>query len=311
MKTTVIGPGAMGLLFAARLAAAGSDGVTVRLLDHRPGRAKALTQKGILFEGPEGPDQVYVEVSSDPAILAQTDLALVCTKAYDTAAVAATLAEHLPPEARALTLQNGAGNLEILVKHLGAGRVLAGITSEGATLLGPGHVRHAGRGQTHLGQAAGAPDGFTFQVADLLAAAGFSVEVFDRVQDLIWTKLAINAGINALTALLQVPNGALLDLPSAGALLEAAVAETVAVGQSLGVHFLHSDMLLATQEVARRTAANRSSMAQDVAARRRTEVDFINGAVWRMAQEKGLPAPANAHLTLLVKATEESFSLPD
>ncbi|MFH1034391.1 MAG: ketopantoate reductase family protein [Pseudomonadota bacterium] len=304
MNLTVIGPGAVGLLWAARLARAGAS---LTILDHRPERAALLTAEGIRLEDAQGETHLVLPVSADPAqALAGCRVALVCVKAYHTREVARTLAAHLPPSARALTLQNGAGNVEALVEALGAERVLGGITSEGATLLGPGRARHAGQGQTHLGPALGPPDALCAELASLFKQAGFACQVAQGVQNLIWTKLIINVGINALTALLGVPNGRLLELPAAKALMERAVGEALAVGQALGVNFLHQDMPGNVAEVARRTAQNISSMLQDARAGRRTEVEFINGHVVRAGQGVGLACPVNQTLTDLVLAQEQN-----
>lgn len=303
MRITIAGPGAVGLLWAARLALAGA---TVNILDHRPERAAWLNAEGLRLEDAQGDTHLILPASADPAqALTACDLALVCVKAYHTQEVAQALASHLPAGARALTLQNGAGNVEALVEALGPERVLGGITSEGATLLGPGRVRHAGQGQTHLGPALGEPDAFCQELAALFNRAGFACQVAQGVQNLIWTKLVINVGINALTAILGVLNGKLLELAGAGQVMATAVAEALAVGQALGISFLHEDMQAAVAEVARRTAANISSMLQDARARRRTEVEFINGFVARAGQERGLPCPVNQTLTSLVLALEQ------
>jgi 2-dehydropantoate 2-reductase len=294
----------MGLLLAARLKQAGAE---VGLLDYRADRAARIQQSQVVLEHPEGEDRHAIPAGADPQVLETVDLALVCTKAYHTQEVARTLRARLAPGARALTLQNGAENVETLVKALGPDRVLGGITSEGATLLGPGRARHAGRGLTHIGPALGPVDAFCQEVVDLLLAAGFEAEAVEGVQNLIWTKLVINVGINPLTAILEVPNGRLLELPPAGKVMAAAVAEAVAVGQALGVSFLHQDMLEAVREVASRTAANVSSMLQDVRAARRTEVAYINGAVVRQGEQVGLPTPVNQTLTHLVQAKEAGY----
>ncbi|MBU1349421.1 2-dehydropantoate 2-reductase, partial [Patescibacteria group bacterium] len=238
---------------------------------------------------------------------AETDLALVCVKAYQTEEVAKVLGQHLGPEGRALTLQNGVGNVEALVTALGPERVLGGITSEGATLVKEGHVRHAGKGQTHLGPAEGPLDSFTQEVAALLNNAGFATQAVEGCQNLIWTKLVINVGINALTAILNVPNGQLLELDHAALMMERVVAEAVSVGEKLGIGFIHEDMLEAVRDVARRTASNISSMLQDVRNKRRTEVQFINGAVLDKGVELGLACPFNAALANLVLALEENY----
>lgn len=305
MRVTVIGPGAVGLLWAGRLAQAGAQ---VALLDHRPERAQRLNEEGIVLEDDTGHVNHRLPAGALPQVLAETDLALVCVKAYQTGEVAKVLGEHLGPQGRALTLQNGVGNVEALVAALGPERVLGGITSEGATLLKEGHVRHAGKGQTHLGPAQGGLDAFTQEVAALLNKAGFAAQAVEGCQNLIWTKLVINVGINALTAILDVPNGRLLELEHAALMMDRAVEEAVMVGDKLGIGFIHDDMLEAVREVARRTAGNISSMLQDVRNKRRTEVQFINGAVLDKGAELGLACPFNAALSNLVLALEESYS---
>jgi 2-dehydropantoate 2-reductase len=293
----------VGLLWAARLISAGAE---VVLLDHRPEWAAFMGENGIFLEDPQGNLQLAAQATADQAqALAQCQLALVCVKAYQTAQVAAALREHLPATARALTLQNGAGNVEALVEALGPGRVLGGITSEGATLLGPGQVRHAGQGQTHLGPAEGEADEFCGQVAGVFNLAGFKTETASGVANLIWTKLIINVGINALTAILGVKNGQLLEREASQELMAAAVEEAVAVGAARGIRFLHDDMLERVRQVAQATAGNVSSMLQDVRAKRRTEVDYINGYVARQAQGLGLATPVNLTLTRLVRAMEQ------
>jgi 2-dehydropantoate 2-reductase len=304
MRVTVIGPGAVGLLWAGRLAQAGAQ---VALLDHRPERAQRLNGEGIILEDDSGQVNHRLPASALPQVLHQTDLALVCVKAYQTEEVAKVLGENLGPGGRALTLQNGVGNVEALVFALGPERVLGGITSEGATLLKEGHVRHAGKGQTHLGPAQGEVDDFTQMVTQILNSAGFAAQAVEGCQNLIWTKLVINVGINALTAILNVPNGRLLELPHAASMMERAVIEAVGVGHDLGISFIHEDMLEAVREVAHRTAQNISSMLQDLRNKRRTEVQFINGAVLDKGTELGMACPFNAALTDLVLALEENY----
>ncbi|MCF8040458.1 MAG: 2-dehydropantoate 2-reductase [Desulfarculaceae bacterium] len=304
MKIAIVGPGAMGLMLAARLKQAGAE---VSLLDHRAQRARLIDEQGVFLEHSQGEDHLTIPAGADPAMLAKVDLAVICTKAYHTQEVARALRDHLSDNARALTLQNGAENVEILVDALGPERVLGGITSEGATLLAPGRVRHAGRGVTHVGPARGLLDDFTCQVRDMLIKAGFETEASEGVQNLIWTKVVINVGINPLTAILDVLNGRLLELAPARELMAAAVEEAVAVGKALGIRFLHQDMLAAVQQVARRTGTNISSMRQDVLSKRRTEVAYINGAVVRQGEQVGLPTPINQTLTQLVQAKEAEY----
>jgi 2-dehydropantoate 2-reductase len=139
----------------------------------------------------------------------------------------------------------------------------------------------------------------------LFNRAGFATQTAAGVEGLIWTKLVINVGINALTAILGVKNGVLLERPAALQIMHDAVEEALAVGRALGVEFLHADMQEAVRQVAGRTAANVSSMLADTRAHRRTEVEYINGRVAHLGQEQGIPCPVNLSLTRLVLALEQ------
>ena len=206
----------------------------------------------------------------------------------------------LAPDGLALTLQNGLGNVEILRQALGIERVALGVTTAGATLLGPGRVRPAGTGPVTLqDQPQVRP------LAEILAQAGFTVEFVQDAQALLWGKLLINAAINPLTALLGVPNGVLLQLPSTGRLMAEAAEEAAAVAAALHLAPPYSHPFETVRAVAQRTAENRSSMLQDVQRRAPTEVDAINGAIVRLGEQTSTPTPVNRSLWLLVRALRE------
>jgi 2-dehydropantoate 2-reductase len=139
----------------------------------------------------------------------------------------------------------------------------------------------------------------------LLRAAGFEVKVVENAQSLLWGKLVINAAINPLTAILRVPNGELLQLPAARLLMAELAKEAAAVGLAHGASLPFEDPVAAVENVAQRTAANRSSMLQDVLRGAQTEVDAICGAIVRNGEEKGIPVPVNramVHMLETMKA---------
>jgi 2-dehydropantoate 2-reductase len=201
-----------------------------------------------------------------------------------------------------VTLQNGLGNRELLAAALGEECVGQGVTALGATLLGPGRVRQAGQGATVFGAA---PDRAAIQtLAELFRACRLPAELSDDLEALVWGKLVVNAGINALTALLRVRNGALAENSDARMLIASAVAEAAAVAQARGIRLPYDDPLARTLAVARTTAANQSSMLQDVLRGSPTEIDAINGAVEREGQRLGIATPANSMLAALVRALD-------
>jgi 2-dehydropantoate 2-reductase len=293
-KVVIAGTGAMACLFAARLA----QYAQVTLLGTWPEGLAALSADGIRLQEADGSEQrLDVVVSDDPEDCAGTKLALVLVKSWQTERAAKQLARCLNAEGVALTLQNGLGNLEVLQQALGTERAALGVTTTGATMLGPGHVRSGGTGPTHLGRHPRLEP-----LAALLRQAGFMIEITDDLQALIWTKLAINTGINPLTAILRVPNGALNEIPHARSLMLAAAVETSRVAASLGVQLPGENIETMVGDVAIRTAKNHSSMLQDVLRGAPTEIDAICGAVVRHADTQGIDAPVNWTLWNMVRA---------
>ena len=309
MKVGIVGPGAMGCLLAGMM---GRAGLEVMLLDHRSERAAHIRREGLRLETGLGEIQVPVGVTLEPLELSGVDLVLICVKAYDTEVVSRQL-RALAPSPYFLTLQNGVGNVELLGSCLPREKVLAGITSHGATALGPGWVRHAGSGDTFVGSGfaedSGNQDPGVRMAQHCLSSAGFETRTVPRINPLIWSKLLVNVGINALTALTRLRNGDLLSLSVTEQTLEEAVAEAILVARAKGIELLYDDPLGQVKNVCRSTAPNLSSMLQDVLKEKRTEIDFINGTIMREAEKLRIPVPVNALLTRLVQALEQSYPL--
>jgi len=291
MKVAIIGPGALGCLFAARLT---QSGVRTTLVDHRTDRAAHLRESGITLEDGKGMHRVRPAAVTLNTPTGQ-DLVIVLTKAYSTNSLA------LPPDTPVLTLQNGLGNVEILCAAVGSAHVLAGTTCEAATLLGEGHVRHTGRGVTALGAWTSCSPARAIEV---LGKAGFDVELTEIPGKKIWEKAVINAGINPLTGLLNVPNGRLMEIPEVRQLLRDLVVEAAKVATTEGYRFEYS-LVERTEEVCRQTAANISSMLQDVRAGKPTEIDAISGQIVRRAQNASLPTPRTRMVWQLMKGLEQ------
>jgi 2-dehydropantoate 2-reductase len=287
----------MGSLFAAHLSAAAE----VIMVGTWQEQLQAVGQRGLTLEGLDGREGQHRVAASDRAEDAwPADLALLLVKGWQTPAASSLVQKSLASDGLAITLQNGLGNLEILAAQIGSDRAVQGVTSEGATLLGPGKVRHAGRGHTYF--AAGQATRERLEAtAALFLEAGFAASVVDDAQGLIWGKLAVNAAINPLTALLQVPNGRLPQHRLTLDIMSNAAQEVAAVARRLGISLPFENTAEQAITVARATAANRSSMAQDVARGTPTEIEQINGAVVRHGRSVGLPTPINEALLQLVR----------
>ncbi|MFZ5908429.1 MAG: ketopantoate reductase family protein [Chloroflexota bacterium] len=297
MDILILGTGALATLFAARLGAAGH---AVAMLGGWQDGLKALRENGARLVDADGREQACpVFVTDNPVDCRGARFALVLVKAWQTERAAAQLADCLAEDGLALTLQNGLGNRETLGLSLGLPRVALGVTTTGATLLGPGLARAGGEGVISL-----EAHPRLGRLEAILTGAGFEVQVVTDAESLLWGKLVINAAINPLTALLRVPNGELLQRPAAHELMRTLAQEAAAVALAQGVRLPFADAAQAAEDVARKTAANHSSMLQDVRRGAPTEIDAICGAITRAGERLGVPTPYNRACWRLILANQ-------
>ena len=287
----------MGCLYAALLSRAAN--VEVCLLDHRPQRAQQIQQQGVIVEAPDGTYTVSVPCSADPNDFQTADLAIVFTKSYDTEAAIRGAKPLIGAATAVLTLQNGLGNYQTLQQYVAPEQVLAGTTSSGATLLGPGHIRQAGVGEIVLGSPAGNTD-VAYQATTIFASASLIVKITEDVNAVLWRKTFINCAINPLTALTRRRNGELLEVKPLRDLMARVAEEVYAVASAAGIDLREVAPIDAVEEVCKATATNQSSMLQDILAGRRTEIDYPNDAVAQVAREHNATAPLCECLTTLV-----------
>lgn len=312
MNILIVGTGALATLFAARLTQAGNH---VTMLGAWKEGLDSLRKNGARIIDANGNEQQFeVDATDDPRECIGAKYAIVLVKAWQTERAARQLAECLADDGIAVTLQNGLGNGETLVESLGANRVALGAITVGATLLGPGLVKVGGDGIISMerNQAIGgvlsestlAPGASVGEgpIEAALSSAKFTVNIVEDAQSLIWGKLVVNAAINPLTALLRVPNGELLNRPSARELMGKLASEVAEVARADNIQLPFDDPIAMAEDVARKTAANHSSMLQDVLRNAPTEIDAICGAVVKTAQRHEIDTPANWACWNLVKA---------
>jgi len=300
-RTVIVGTGALACLFAARLA----PHTSITMLGTWQEGLEVITKAGVRLMSPDGPvEPIQVHATSDPSECEGVSKALILVKSWQTERAARHVVSFLPGGGLALTLQNGLGNFEILGDVLGYNRVTQGVTTMGATLEAPGSVRAGGEGPTHIAHHPQIEDW-----VELFTLAGIKVDVTENVEELVWGKLTINAGINPLTALLEIPNGELIESQAATALMHAAAQEAANVAGALDIGLPFTNPAHAVEEVARATAANISSMLQDIRRGAPTEIDAISGAIWKEGERLGVPVPISWTLWKLVRAKAEQRGL--
>lgn len=302
MRIVIIGVGAMGCLFGAYLAA----GADVALVGHWPEQIAAIQKDGLTLIQPNGRFSTHhLPITNNPATLPPADLALVLVKSYQTEKAAVLAQQLLHRNGIALTLQNGVGNWEQLSAVLGPQRTALGTTTQAARIPQPGTVQHTGYGQTYLAKPVNSEQLTVIsQFNGLLRQVGMETELLENVDGLVWGKLAVNAGINPLTALLRVPNGFLAGNSQARTWMQQTAEEVAAVARAQGIELPYPSAAERVLQVAQATAANYSSMLQDVLNGRSTEIDAICGAVVKYGRFCHVPTPLNEKLLEWVKKVE-------
>jgi len=303
MKIVIMGTGAMGSLFGGHLALSEEE---VWLVGIRKEQIDAIRSAGLIVEEKGKQQIIRVNATSNVASVGKADLIIFFIKTYHTEKAVSDALVLQKEDTVFLTLQNGLGNEEVICKRVDRKNVMLGVTNHGATLLGPGHIRHAGRGKTYIGELDGKVTDRVKQIAQVFNKAGIETEVTPTIYDLVWDKFFINIGINALTALTGLKNGQLLDYPETLKLMETLVSEAVEVARRKGIR-IEGDPINKVKAVAQATRENRSSMGQDFDYRRETEINAINGAIVREAERLGIRVPYNQTITDLVKVIEKGF----
>jgi 2-dehydropantoate 2-reductase len=303
----VVGAGAVGSFFGAMLARAGHR---VTLIG-RPAHVQAIEQNGLRLEMAGRVDVIRVAASVDLAAARGADLVLFCVKSTDTDVVARELMAHLEESAVVLSLQNGVENAPTIARHVRQLIVPASVYVATA-VPEPGTVKHFGRGDVVIGamKADAARDEVPSTLRDIAAlfsTAGVAVTVSTDVMAELWSKLMVNCAYNAISALAQTSYGELAALPEVRAVQQSVVREVVALAVAEGVGLELEASLQAMERIAVAMPGQFSSTAQDVARRKPTEIDHLNGFVARRGRELGIATPVNQTLHALVKLVETGY----
>lgn len=305
MKIAILGAGAMGSLYGGMLAEGGNE---VWLVDVWQDHVDKINQEGLYIKGISGNRVIKnIKATSNSSDVKKVDLVVIFVKSTITDIAVSTnkiLFRHHP---MVLTLQNGLGNIEKISTVVGKSNILAGITAHGSTMLAPGKINHAGIGETYLGELDGSISPRIQEIYNVFNESNLKTTLSHNVLGLIWDKLLVNVGINALTAITGLKNGELVKFQEAEELLKLAVKEAMAVANAKGIQLSYNDPINHTKKVCKATATNHSSMLQDILNKRKTEIDMINGAIVKEGNLLGISTPINKTLTNLVSLLQKNF----
>ena len=299
-SVVIVGAGAMGCFFAARLAEVGGD---VRLIDVDDARLTAINLSGITIDDDRGARTVPIFASRAAAAHGPTDLIIMFTKGAHTAAAIASAAHLVGDTTLALTLQNGVGNADVIAQVVPAERILMGITDIPCDLVGPTSVASHGHGHIALGAYANDEGSHAIAVTQLLAGAAFDVSHDPAVKVQVWEKIAFNAAMNAFCAVTTLSVGGLDNEPGRRVIAEI-TSEVIAVAQASGIAVNPANISAKIDNALANHVGHKPSMLQDRLAGRQTEIETINGAVVRAGELLGIGVPINRTFADIVRTIE-------
>ena len=298
LKIAVMGAGAVGCYYGAMLARAGHDVVLIARLHH----AQAIAADGLRLQTAHFEEQVRLAASTQASAVQGADVVLFCVKSTDTGSAGAQIRPFLKTDALVLCLQNGVDNAERLRLELPRHDVAAAVVYVATEMVGPGHVKHNGRGELVL-----APSTFarisSQTLANALATAGVPTEISGNVRGALWAKLTLNCAYNAVSAITQLPYGKTVPGVGIQEVTRDLVDECLAVAAADGVT-IAGDMDAAVRNIAETMQSQYSSTAQDLARGKHTEIDYLNGFIVRRGEALGVATPVNRVMWALVKLLE-------
>jgi 2-dehydropantoate 2-reductase len=310
MKYAVLGAGAMGSLIGAALSKGGQE---VLLVDPYREHMDRIAAEGLRLSFGPVTETVRMQTCTNPAEAGQVDVVVLLVKGF-MSETAITGARGLFGEGTFVcTLQNGLGNVEVLEKHFPRDRILQGVIHLAGRMVGPGEVSGARYRETDLYLGSLVKEGPASDVAKTMAGSlsdgGLTAEYKTDVEGEIWKKAVVNACLNAPCGVLRLRGGEYFGHPEGKRIAADIAREFAAVAAAKGIVIDVDDAMRYLEAGTRTRSEHYPSMAQDMMNRRRTEIDFLNGAVVKYGQERGIPTPANDYVTRFVKIIEDNYDL--
>jgi 2-dehydropantoate 2-reductase len=296
----------MGSVYAGLMASAGHE---VFAITKGPAHAEAMARGGLRLEGFSGDRTVRLHAGVSTEGVDPVDLVVIATKTVDAEDAARAALPLLGSETPVQTMQNGLGSGERVAAIVGADRTIVGVGAGfGASIVAPGHVHHNGMDRVHFGAHANLPPAALEAAAEIWRSAGFTVELHADTERLVWRKLLVNITVSAACCLAGHNLGQLMSDEALWLVAQGALLEAVATALAKGVDLEVGDPVQHVTNIISKVPDARPSMLMDHMAKRRSEIDDINGAVVREAARLGVPAPINGALAALVKAREAHFA---
>ena len=305
MKIAVIGTGAMGSIYAARFSKAGHEVIAIDIWkDH----VDYINRNGLLIEGPDG--QIIaknITASTKILDLEGCDFYIIATKALNLEESVKSLKDQIDLNSPIITIQNGLGAGDIVVKHLPKNNIILGVAEGfGASLTAPGHVTHTANKKIRLGPISQKMIGKKLDnVVSAWRSSGLETEIYENIEQLIWEKLLCNVTLSGPCSIFSCNVKELFNNEEYWAFALNCMQEAYSVGLAKGIPFSFKDPIGYVSDFAKRVGSAKPSMLQDFETKRKTEIDFINGAIPPLAAKYEIPTPFNDHVCRIIHNAEK------
>jgi len=293
-----MGAGAVGCYYGGMLSRAGHQVMLIGRTQH----VEAIREHGLLMDTAGFRAHIPVRASTEVSDIQGASLVLCCIKSSDTESAAAMMAPFVRPGATVLSLQNGVDNAKRLHAQL-LRTVSPAVVYVAVEMIGPGHLKHHGRGELVVG-----PSAMSTEMIEDFVNAGVPVDLSDNVDGELWAKLILNCAYNAMSAITKLPYGLLFQNEGARELMRLVVHECLAVAQRESVA-VPGDSWQGVERIAATMSGQFSSTAQDLMRGRRSEIDHLNGYIVRRGKSLGIHTPVNQTLYCIVKLLESAFTV--
>jgi 2-dehydropantoate 2-reductase len=302
VKIAIVGCGAMGSVYAGLFASAGHE---VWAIDRWREHVEAMRARGLHLEGASGERTVRVNATSEARDAGACELVIVATKAMHVAAAAEVAKALVGADTTVLSIQNGLGGPETAAGVLGRERVLVGVVGGfGASMKAPGHAHHNGMELVRLGEFSGPVTPRLQRIAELWQGAGFRVKCFDDIDQLVWEKLICNCAYSGPCGITDHTVIEVMEDPDLARVSAACAREAYEVALKKKIKLGFEDPVAYVREFGSKIPHARPSVLLDLMAKRKSEIDVINGAIARVGRELGIAAPVNETVTALVREKE-------
>ena len=307
MKIAIIGTGAMGSIYAARFSKAGHE---VFAIDIWKDHVDWINRNGLIIEGPDGKIIAKdIKASTKILDLERCDFYIIATKALDLEESIKNLKYQIDLKAPTITIQNGLGAGDIVMKHMPKHTIILGVAEGfGARLIAPGRVTHTANKKIRLGSISQKPKVRKLEnIASAWRSSGLKTEIYENIEQLIWEKLLCNVTLSGPCSIFGCNVKELLNDKEHWAFALNCMQEAYSIGLAKGIPFSFEDPIDYVTDFAKRVGSAKPSMLQDFETKKKTEIDFINGAIPLLAARSKIPTPFNDHVCRIIHEAERQI----